>query len=1219
MNGITRKVLDGEVLSPRECIRVIGSPHPLRNDRIDILVPVGFSIQEALNLALDGHDCNFVRTFIVGLDGHAILEQNWSRVRPKRGTTIFFRARVEGGAIRNIAMIAVAVLALVVAPYLAGPILGLTGTALTIGTALISAAITIGGLLLVNALFPIRPPETLGGFKQRYSITGASNQATPYQPIPVVLGRHRIYPVHAAKPYTEIIGNDQYLRMFVVWGYGPLALDQIKIGETYLASFDDLEVQHDPGYDGDPTTALYPSSVLEEQLQIECDYNVDNERTTSENVDEISVDITFPQGLYANGSKGIVSSTAKFQIFYRPTGGGTYILVHDISLRMADRASVRRGYRIVPPSRGQFDVKVIRKNALNDEHIDGMFWTALRGLRNEVPVKFSKAIATTAIRIKATGQLNGTINSLNGVATSVAHRSAGGSWLGTIGATQNPADLARLVLQGPANLRPVSDSKINLQKFADWGAYCDQKGWKYNTVVNSNRSVFSQIQDIAAAGRAVITFLDGRWSVMWDDTDDLPVIVQHFTPRNSWGFSGSRTYRRTPHGWRINFVNERKAWQDDERIVYDDGYSSGNATEFEAIEFPGITDPDLIWKMGRFHIAQVRLRPEIYELNCDFEHLACSRGSRVRITHDVPLFGQTSGRIKEVNVTGVIVDEIVTMLAGKSYVLRVRNEDGAMVLYSVVNVPGETTILGLVEAHSTTKVGDLWAFGELGQESGTFRVLAIEPGEDMVAKISLVDDAPEISNADKGAIPQFDSNISEPIDPQQLAPFDLRASEFFFNQGSNIAAAVHLTWQVERTGSAQSYEIQRTISGNSAVWVQVAVIPSSQTTIDIFDLIPGIYSFRVRAVYQNGNTSSWAFLLSKQILGLFAPPENVNNFFINILNDTATLSWTASAALNVSHYEIRYSPLLTGVTWGSAAPIQQHVSTTSVQVPSMQGTFLIRAVTTQGIMSPLATLLISDIPGLDSLNAVEVITEDPTFPGVKDAVEVISSALHLSATSVMSDWAALTDVDSLYAGTTGIVSGGIYYFDGQLDLGAVYHSRVTTVVEAHGETIGNNMASWLSLSELTALEDADPSEWNVSIQYRKTDVNPALDDWSGWSNIVVGDIRARGIQFRALLESTAGFTVVPVVEALSVNIDMDDRIDADFDLVSGTGNYRVDFTPPFKKLLGLSRADQNMATGDYAVITSKSETGFNIQYRNAAGTGISRVFDWTAKGYGRQT
>jgi len=152
---------------------------------------------------------------------------------------------------------------------------------------------------------------------------------------------------------------------------------------------------------------------------------------------------------------------------------------------------------------------------------------------------------------------------------------------------------------------------------------------------------FETCQDIASTARASVTIKDGLWSVTADTGEQT--LVQHITPRNSWGFSAEKVLFNRPHAFRIKFKNEDNGYDDDERIVYDDGYTSENATLFESIEFPGITDPDLIWKFGRFHIAQARLRPEVYSLYMDFEHLVCRRGDKTRVSHDVPMWGSGWG------------------------------------------------------------------------------------------------------------------------------------------------------------------------------------------------------------------------------------------------------------------------------------------------------------------------------------------------------------------------------------------------------------------------------------------------------------------------------------------------------------------------------------------------------------------------------------------------
>jgi hypothetical protein len=90
----------------------------------------------------------------------------------------------------------------------------------------------------------------------------------------------------------------------------------------------------------------------------------------------------------------------------------------------------------------------------------------------------------------------------------------------------------------------------------------------------------------------------------------------------------------------------------------------------------------------------------------------------------------------------------------------------------------------------------------------------------------------------------------------------------------------------------------------------------------------------------------------------------------------------------------------------------------------------------------------------------------------------------------------------------------------------------------------------------------------------------------------------------------------PVVSALSVSIDVADTIQSDNNLVSGTGTYTVVFTKPFfsaNYAVGLT--NQSMATGDFYTLSSKTINGFNIAFKNSTGSGISRTFDYIAKGF----
>ena len=89
----------------------------------------------------------------------------------------------------------------------------------------------------------------------------------------------------------------------------------------------------------------------------------------------------------------------------------------------------------------------------------------------------------------------------------------------------------------------------------------------------------------------------------------------------------------------------------------------------------------------------------------------------------------------------------------------------------------------------------------------------------------------------------------------------------------------------------------------------------------------------------------------------------------------------------------------------------------------------------------------------------------------------------------------------------------------------------------------------------------------------------------------------------------------PLVYVLSVTVDMEDRITSGSDVVSGTGIKTVTYPITYKIVPALGVTAQNMTTGDSYSITSKSTTGFQIAFTNSGASGVSRTFDYIAKGY----
>lgn len=1226
------KPLEGEVLTDRDAVRVVGSLHALRNDTRRIEVPAGLSIAEAIDLFIEHHGARpGIRDHLtVWLGDHQIPKDIWPRVRPKPGTTILFRPVLQGSdVLRTILGFGVAIAALFVAPLLAPALAGALGIGTGLATALVGGAITLGGKFLINALFPVRPPQIQPDetTKSLLSIAGARNELRVRDPIPVVLGTHRISPPYAAKPYTERVGADIYLRALFCPGYGPLYLTDYKLGETAIASFDEVTTESFQGYSDDNSVRLYPTSVDQTDLSVLL-LNADSwqSRTTGEDVDYINVDVEAPAGVFAyNKDTGARDTrTVTVTVAYRVAGSGAAFTTAGsiVFTRSIDAVRKGLGWSV---TRGQYEIFVRRATADgvdtdSIEYVDEVYWTALRGFTAEHPVSFEDPLALVAMRIRATDQLNGAVDTFNLLASSIVTAFNGSLWVaGQI--SSNPADLYRHVLQMPANKRPVADAAIDFDSIEAWWQFCDDEGFTCNMVVADRRSVYDVLADVAACGRATPAFIDGKWGVVWDNPD--AEIAWHLTPRTSWGFSWSIPYKRLPHGLRVTFINANRSYAEDERIVYDDGYDETTAELFEGVEFPGVTDPSLIWRHGRYQIAQARLRPARYTLFCGILNLRFRRGDRVRITHDILLVGLAAGRVKEVAGLDLTLDTVLTMESGTTYVLRIQKDDGQSALRTLITTVGEYSTVTLVDDGSpslTIDPGDLFAFGPLGQDSLVARVLDIEPQRDFVAKLTLVDDAAAILDADTGTIPAYDPGISLPPDPFTLPPSALRAEEKVSGTGITAKAYLHLSWQVARFGTASAFEIQAKDVDAGGSYVQVATVPAPQAFVDIYEVEAGEWEFRVRTLFADGTASTWVESGSTVVSGLLDHPADVQDFYAAVIGDLLTLSWRPNIEVNLSHYQIRYSTAVDGsATWGSAVTLVARQESTSVQVPTRAGSYLIKAVTFQEMESLNATAIVSVTEG-SLLNVVETLTEHPTFPGLKDGVSVSGAALELSTGGVMAGWDLLADVVTLAFGN-GYDETGTYYFEDTVDLGAVYTSRISASVEASGNDLTSVMSRWTSLEDVAALDTTDAGDWQVTLYYRYTDEDPAGSPvaWSDWIEFVIGDVTARAFQFKAVLSGTP--TISPLVSGLSVTVDMPDRIDSGNDTVVPAVGLRVTFSPAFRATpsITITGHDMDATAGETVVLNqaTKDATGFDVQILDSAGVGVERTIDWIARGYGR--
>jgi hypothetical protein len=390
-------------------------------------------------------------------------------------------------------------------------------------------------------------------------------------------------------------------------------------------------------------------------------------------------------------------------------------------------------------------------------------WSTLRSTTYRCPS--TTPTTKIAMKLRASEELKGNVNQLSGRVRQRIHVYSGlpgedinnhETW--ALQPSRNPAWIYYwLLTECPANPRLVDSSRVDVLALYSWAQYCDSYGFVYSSLLDSSSTLGQILIDVCAAGRATFCNRDGKYSIVRDVQQSAP--VQYFTPNNSSGFTGTRMFPDKIHCLICKFPNPAAGYQEDECRVYDQNYSDATPDlKTEAITFSGIPSPDAIWRLARYHLAVSRLRQNEYTWKTDIEHIVCQRGDLVKFNHDVVNWGSGFSRIKSIVGSVITLDEPITLSDG-TYTLRVRKQDGTSVAASCTYSTPGVFIGSLPGAYA----GDLAMIGTVGQESVNLIITKITPGQDLVATISAVDEAPEVYSVDT-PVPAgwFNSTIAQP-------------------------------------------------------------------------------------------------------------------------------------------------------------------------------------------------------------------------------------------------------------------------------------------------------------------------------------------------------------------------------------------------------------------------------------------------------------------------
>lgn len=225
-----------EVIDSAPRAQAVVSLHPLGIDRRVEMAPLVPGETVADYLGRIGVPAGVPLT--LRLSGRRLPRELWHRTRPRPGQLIEVQAVVHGNRQSGSQKILGALL--VGLSFITGlPQLASYGIKLIIGGFLTAA---VSALTSRKQLSNSRGQET----SPSYSISGTQNRTRPYEPLPLVLGRHRLVPDFAAQPYTDFENNEQFFNAiyhFGLLGGGQVEVTELRLGNTLLNSYPDVRIE----------------------------------------------------------------------------------------------------------------------------------------------------------------------------------------------------------------------------------------------------------------------------------------------------------------------------------------------------------------------------------------------------------------------------------------------------------------------------------------------------------------------------------------------------------------------------------------------------------------------------------------------------------------------------------------------------------------------------------------------------------------------------------------------------------------------------------------------------------------------------------------------------------------------------------------------------------------------------------------------------------------
>ena len=423
-------------------------------------------------------------------------------------------------------------------------------------------------------------------------------------------------------------------------------------------------------------------------------------------------------------------------------------------------------------------------------------------------------------------------------------------------------------------------------------------------------------------------------------------------------------------------------------------------------------------------------------------------------------------------------------------------------------------------------------------------------------------------------------------------------------------------------------------------------VKSRTPEFEILDSLEGTYNFELVSINALLESSAQPTTFTHIAVGKSAIPGDVTGLTAEPISDKLVrLRWNISSDLDVTHggrVYVRHSTKTDGTgTFSNATDLIEALAgnTTTAEVPYLEGEYILKFQDDGGRFSAGEASVVIDLP--DNLAPLIALTrredlDTPKFQGTKTnvAFDAVTNSLNLTGTGLF-DAITNFDLESSIDDIGGIAPLGTYEFGGAagasfLDLGAVF----SLDLKRHFLTEAFFPSDLFdAISDIDARVDFDgltATKVNAEMLVSVTQDNPTTGSptYTAFQTFANGTYKGRGFKFKVNLTSNDPDQDIKVSQ-LGYTASFQRRTEqSTTTIASGAGAKAVTFTNPFftgtsaiggvnSNLPSIGITAQNMASGDYFVLSSITGSGFTVHFKNSSNASIDRNFTYQAVGFGK--